>query len=143
MARSGQTLLEIVVVAFLIGLLASLVAPTLARTTRRAEAVSAARELRADLVAARTRAVLDGATVRVAIDTVGLRYRIVAGADTVRVRDLGHRLFLKTNAVRGEVLFTPRGTSSIYSTTWIGVRDDPGARWHGTRVAPTGAVSVL
>lgn len=140
----AHTLVELLAVLLLVAILASVAAPVVARSSRRYAASTAARELRADLIAARTRAILDGGTVRVAIDTVAAQYRVIsASGDTVRGRKLSPGLFLGTTATRQEILFTARGTSSLYSTTWIGVVDDPGARWHATRVAPTGAVIPL
>lgn len=123
---------------------ASAAAPSLSRARRAYAAWSAGRELRADLVVARTRAILDGATVRVALDTLRGRYAVVGPAgDTLRRRELPEFLRLRTTAARQEVLFTARGTSNLYSTTWIGGATDPDLRWHGARVAPTGAVSGM
>lgn len=140
----GHSLIEAITVLALIALLVASASPTVSRSARRYAAWSAARELRGELVAARTRAVLGGVTVRVVVDTLRSAYRVVgAESDTLRIRRLSPGLFLRTTAVRQEILFTARGTSSLYSTTWIGVTGDPDARWHGTRVAPTGAVLEL
>lgn len=125
-------------------ILASAAVPTLARASRRYAAWTAGRELRSDLVLARTRAILDGATVRVAVDTLRGRYALLAASgDTLRRRAVAPGLVLRTTAWRQEILFTARGTSSLYSTTWVGVGGDLDARWHGARVAPTGAVTPM
>jgi prepilin-type N-terminal cleavage/methylation domain-containing protein len=142
-ANRGHSLVELLVALAAIAILLSVAAPSVARAARRYAAWSAARELRAELVAARTRAILEGATVRVVVDTMAARYRVVtASGDTVRTRTLAHGLVLRTTAWRQEILFTARGTSSLYSTTWVAA-GDPDARWHGARVAPSGAVIAL
>lgn len=143
-ARRAHTLVEILSALVVAAILASAALPPVARATRRYSAWSAGRELRSDLVLARTRAILDGATVRVAVDTLRGRYAIVAASgDTLRHKQLAAGLLVRTTAWRQEVLFTARGTSNLYSTTWVGVAGDPDARWHGARVAPTGAVNPM
>jgi prepilin-type N-terminal cleavage/methylation domain-containing protein len=143
-ARSAYSILELLVVLTILAILVSAASPAISRASRRYTALSAARELRSDLVAARTRAILEGATVRVVVDTLVGSYGVVtAEGDTVRRRRLPSVLLLRSTAWRQEILFTPRGTSSLYSTTWIGVAGDPDAHWHGARVAPTGAVIAL
>lgn len=143
-AHRAFTLVEVLSALVLLAILASVAAPNLTRAARRYAAWSAGHELRSDLVLARTRAVLDGATVRVVVDTVQGRYVVLAAnGDTLRRRALAPRLLLRTTAWRQEILFTSRGTSSLYSTTWVGVAGDPDARWHGARVAPTGAVTSM
>jgi len=143
-APRAHTILEVLSLLVLAAILASAAAPTVARAGRRYAAWSAGRELRSDLVLARTRAILDGATARVVVDTLRGRYAVVAvGGDTLRRKSLGPGLLLRTTAWRQEILFTARGTSSLYSTTWVGVDGDPDARWHGARVAPTGAVTAM
>ena len=143
-ARSAYSIVELLVVVTVLAILVALASPAISQASRRYAALSAARELRSDLVAARTRAILDGATVRVVVDTLAGTYGLVtADGDTVRRRTLPSVLLLRSTAWRQEILFTARGTSSLYSTTWIGVAGDPDARWHGARVAPTGAVIAL
>jgi prepilin-type N-terminal cleavage/methylation domain-containing protein len=143
-ARRAFTLVEVLSALVLLAILASTAAPTVSRAARRYAAWSAGHELRSDLVVARTRAVLDGATVRVVVDTLRARYVVIAASgDTLRSRALGSALLIRTTAWRQEILFTSRGTSSLYSTTWVGVAGDPDARWHGARVAPTGAVTSM
>jgi prepilin-type N-terminal cleavage/methylation domain-containing protein len=143
-ARSAYSIVELLVVVTVLAILVALASPAISQASRRYAALSAARELRSDLVAARTRAILDGATVRVVVDTLAGTYELVtADGDTVRRRTLPSVLLLRSTAWRQEILFTARGTSSLYSTTWIGVAGDPDARWHGARVAPTGAVIAL
>jgi hypothetical protein len=143
-AQSAHSIIELLLVMTLLAILAAVALPPISRASIRYAALSSARELRTDLVAARTRAILDGATVRVVIDTLAGTYRVILGeGDTVRRRALPPELLLRSTAWRQEILFTPRGTSSLYSTTWIGVAGDPDARWHGARVAPTGAVLAL
>ena len=141
--RAGFTLLEIVIVLTVAGILIGIAAPSLARAHRRHAAYAAGRTLRADVAQARLKAILEGATVRVVIDTLAARYRVEDSARTVwRERALPEGLVLRTTAYRQEVLFSARGTSNLYSTTWIGVGDDPEARSHGVRVIPTGAIEA-
>lgn len=124
-----------------LAILASAAWPPIARHDRRFAARAAARELAGDLARARSRAILSGQTIRVAIDTVGGRWRATsASGDSVLAGRLGAGLALRTTAYRQRILFTARGTSDLYSTTWIAVASDPDARWHGLRVAPTGAI---
>lgn len=139
----AHSLVELLIGLAVAAILVSAAAPSVAGAARSYAAWSAGRELRADLGLARARAILDGATVRVALDTLGGRYTVVGPVGNVlRQRQLGPGLVLRTTATRQEILFTARGTSSLYSTTWIG-RADPDARWHGARVAPTGAVTAM
>lgn len=143
-ARRAFTLVEVLSALVLLAILASAAVPLVSRAARRYASWSAGHELRSDLVLARTRAVLDGATVRVVMDTLRARYVVTAAdGDTLRRRALATGLFLRTTAWRQEILFTSRGTSNLYSTTWVGVDGDPDARWHGARVAPTGAVTSM
>ena len=143
-SSSAHSGIEVLVVVAILAILVAVASPAVSGASRRYAALSAARELHADLVAARTRAILDGVTVRVVVDTLTASYRVVtAGGETVRRRTLPSTLLLRSTAWRQEILFTPRGTSSLYSTTWIGVADDPDVRWHGARVAPTGTVLPL
>jgi Tfp pilus assembly protein FimT len=136
--------MELLVVLAAAAVVAASAGPPLSKFRRGYAAWSAGRDLRADLVVARTRAILDGATVRVALDTLRGRYVVVcASGDTLRRRELPTILQLRTTAARQEVLFTARGTSNLYSTSWVGSASDPDVRWHGARVAPTGAVSAM
>lgn len=136
-------MVELLSVLVAVGVLVSVTLPDLARAQRRFAAYVAARHLRADVARARQRAILDGSTVRVAIDTVFARYRIVNESGTVLFeRGLGRGLILRTTAHRQEILFSPRGTSNLYSTTWVAVGDDLDSRWHGMRVIPSGAIET-
>lgn len=139
--RAGFSLLDALVLLTVLGILVGIAAPSLARSQRRYAAFVAARTLRADVAHARLRAILDAATVRLVIDTVQASYRLERADSTVlRERALAPGLLLRTTAHRQEILFSARGTSNLYSTTWVAVDGDPGARWHGVRVIPTGAV---
>lgn len=137
----GHSLLETLLVLAVLAILLSLAAPPFARWDRRFAAAAAARALRGDLARARTDAVLRGQSVSVGLDTLTGAWRTTTAAgDTLRSRELGPGLALRTTAHRQRVLFTARGTSDLYSTTWIRVIEDPDAREHGLRVAPTGAI---
>lgn len=137
----GHSLLEALLVLAVLAILLSLAAPPIVRWDRRFAAAAAARALRGDLARARTDAVLRGESVSVGLDTLAGAWRTTTQAgDTLRVRVLGPGLALSTTAHRQRILFTARGTSDLYSTTWIRVPADPGAREHGLRVAPTGAI---
>lgn len=138
---AGHSLLEMAVVLVVLAVLLSAAWPQVARWSRRFESAAAARELAADLARARSAAVLRGETVTVSLDTLAGAWRaIAASGDTILDGRLEHPLRLTTTAHRERVLFTARGTGDLYSTTWIVVPDDPDARSHGLRVAPTGAI---
>lgn len=95
----------------------------------------------AEIAAARQEAVLTAGTVRVELDTLaGGWVRRRADGSTGVARRLPEGVGLRTTAYREEILFSARGTSNLHSTTWIGVPGDPGARWHGIRVRPTGSI---
>ena len=115
-ARSGYALVDLIIVLFVLGVLLSTAVPDLGRASRRYAAAGAARQLRADLARVRMDAILRGGTVTVAI---------------------------RTSANRQSIPFTARGTTDLYSTTWIGPASDPEGKWHAIRVAPSGAVSSL
>lgn len=155
-ARRGRvafTLLEVLLLLIVLGILIGIAVPSLARSQRRYAALTAARTLRADIAHARLRAILDAATVRVVMDTARGQYRLEAdrleadrlegaGRKVIRERRLAPGLTLRTSAHRQEILFSARGTSNLYSTTWVGVGRDPDARWHRVRVVPTGAIEA-
>jgi Tfp pilus assembly protein FimT len=160
-ARRGRvafTLLEVLLLLVVLGILIGIAVPSLARSQRRYAALTAARTLRADIAHARLRAILDAATVRVIMDTTRGQYRLEvdrleadrleadrlegAGRKVIRERRLAPGLTLRTSAHRQEILFSARGTSNLYSTTWVGVGRDPDARWHRVRVVPTGAIEA-
>lgn len=135
------TLHDVLIALTIAAILTSAFAPPLARWQRRAVARATASTLRVDLARARVHGVLRGETVTVILDTIQDGWRVEAGDGAVLLeRRLGVGLSLVSTAHRGRIPFTSRGTSNLYSTTWIGVEDDPDARWHGARVSPTGAV---
>lgn len=133
-------LLTLTVVAILL----SVAAPTVGRAHARFAAMAAARQLRADLAQARMQAVLLGRTVTVAIDTVAGAYE---ATDPDGAALLSHRIpggvRIRTSAYRQSIPFTARGTTDLYSTTWVGPADDPDGAWHGIRVAPSGSLARL
>lgn len=97
--------------------------------------------LRTDLARARVHGVLRGETVTVVLDTIADGWRVEAGeGDVLLDRRLERGLSLVSTAHQGRIPFTARGTSNLYSTTWIVVTDDPDAPWRGARVSPVGAV---
>lgn len=128
---------------FVLGVLLSAAVPDLGRAHRRYAALTAARQLRADLARARMDAILRGKTVTVAIDTVAGGW---AASDADGVPLLAGRVSslvaIRTTANRQAIPFTARGTTDLYSTTWIGPAGDPEGRWHGIRVAPSGALAT-
>ena len=69
-ARSGYALVDVLIVLFVLGVLLSAAVPDLGRANRRYAALSAARQLRADLPHGRMDANQSGSTVTVAIDTL-------------------------------------------------------------------------
>lgn len=141
-ARSGHSLVDLLIVLFVGGVLLSAAAPDLGRASRRYAATGAARQLRADLARVRMDAILRGGTLTVAIDTVAGAYEARDGAGTVLLaRRVPESVALRTSANRQSIPFTARGTTNLYSTTWIGPGSDPEGKWHAIRVAPSGAVS--
>lgn len=143
-ARAGYALVDVLLVLFVLGVLLSAAVPDLGRASRRYAATGAARQLRADLARVRMDAVLRGSTVTVAIDTVAGTYQAsVADGAVLLARRVPDSVAIRTSANRQSIPFTARGTTDLYSTTWIGPAWDPEGKWHGIRVAPSGAVSSL
>jgi Tfp pilus assembly protein FimT len=132
----------VLLVLFVLGVLLAVAVPDLGRAHRRYAAVAAARQLRADLVHARMEAILRGRTVTVVIDTVSGSYAVTeAGGDSLLSRAVPPSVRIRTTANRQSIPFTARGTTDLYSTTWIGPAEDPDGAWHGIRVAPSGAMA--
>ena len=143
-ARSGYALVDVLIVLFVLGVLLSTAAPDLGRANRRYAAIGAARQLRADLARVRMDAILRGSTVTVAIDTVSGAWEASdAGGTVLLARRVPDSVAIRTSANRLSIPFTARGTTDLYSTTWIGPALDPEGKWHAIRVAPSGAVSSL
>lgn len=141
-AVSGHSLIDLLLVLFALGVLLAAAVPDLGRAHRRYAAVGAARQLRADLAQARMEAILRGRTVTVVIDTVAGSYGAVeASGDTLLSREVPSSVRIRTTANRQSIPFTARGTTDLYSTTWIGPAEDPEGAWHGIRVAPSGALA--
>jgi prepilin-type N-terminal cleavage/methylation domain-containing protein len=141
---AGYTLLELLVAVFIAGVLLAAAVPDLARAHRRYAANAAARQLRVDLARSRMDAILRGRTVTVAIDTLAGTWTAtdVDGA-LLYFRAVPASLVVRTTANRQSIPFTARGTTDLYSTTWIGPADDPDGTWHGIRVSPSGALARL
>jgi hypothetical protein len=132
----------VLLVLFVAGVLLAAVVPDLGRAHRRYAAVAAARQLRADLAHSRMEAILQGRTVTVQIDTVEGSYAVTeAGGDSLLSRQVPPFVRIRTTAYRQSIPFTARGTTDLYSTTWIGPAEDTDGAWHGIRVAPSGAVA--
>ena len=139
--RLGVTVLELAVALIAAGVLLALAVPAVSSVERRLGAYVAASTFRSDVTGARQHAILEGATVRVVLDTLVGAYHVEdVDRRVLRRRRLRAGLALKTTAHRQEILFSPRGTSNLYSTTWIGVRRDTDGRWYGLRVLPSGAI---
>jgi Tfp pilus assembly protein FimT len=137
---AGHSLVDALIVLSLVSVLLSVAVPDLARAHRRFAASAAARQLRVDLAQARMNAILRGGTVTVAIDTVAGAYTATdVDGTTQLVRRVPAAVRIRTTANRQSIPFTARGTTDLYSTTWIGPADDPGGKWHRIRVAPSGA----
>jgi hypothetical protein len=87
-------------------------------------------------------AILRGRTVTVVVDTVAGSYAVTeSGGDSLLSRAVSPSVRIRTTANRQSIPFTARGTTDLYSTTWIGPAEDPDGAWHGIRVAPSGAVA--
>lgn len=137
----GITLHDLLVALTLLAIFASASLAPVATWHRRASVRASAAAFRADLARARVEGVLRGETVTVVLDTVAGAWRAERSDGTPLFgRALPAGLTLTSSAHRSRIPFTSRGTTDLYSTTWIGVADDPGAPWHGARVRPTGAV---
>jgi Tfp pilus assembly protein FimT len=141
---SGHSLLDVLLTLFVVGVLLSAVVPDLGRAQRRYAANAAARQLRADLAQARMEAILRGSTVTVAIDTIAGAYAATDASGAMLLeREVPAWVEIRTTAHRQTIPFTARGTTDLYSTTWLGPADDPEGTWHGIRVAPSGALARL
>ncbi len=141
-ANSGHSLIDLLLVLFALGVLLAAAVPDLGRAHRRYAALAAARQLRTDLAHVRTEAILRGRTVTVAIDTVAGSYVATLGSgDSLLSRQIPSSVRIRTTANRQSIPFTARGTTDLYSTTWIGPAEDPEGAWHGIRVAPSGALA--
>lgn len=139
----GFTLLELILTLLVLGILLALIAPRVGRSERRWAAYAAARTLATDVARARARAIQERATVRVVLDTLAGAYEVrLAGGQAVTRRELRSDLALGTGAHLGEILFSARGTSNLYSTVWVVARGDPLAPPHRIRVLPTGAIEA-
>ena len=141
-AVSGHSLVDLLLVLFALGVLLAAAVPDLGRAHRRYAAIAAARQLRADLAHVRTEAILRGTTVTVAIDTAAGSYVATLGSgDSIVFRRVPSSVRIRTTANRQSIPFTGRGTTDLYSTTWIVPAEDSEGAWHGIRVAPSGALA--
>ena len=139
---SGHTLVDVLLVLFVLGILLAVAVPDLGRAQRRYAAHAAARQLRSDLAHVRMEAILRGKTVTIAIDTVAGSYTATdPGGASLLSRHVPPSVRIRTTANRQSIPFTARGTTDLYSTTWIGPAADPDGTWHGIRVAPSGALT--
>ena len=139
---SGHSLVDLLLALSVLAILLAAAVPTLGRAHARYASLAAARQLRTDLAQARMHAVLRGRTVTVAIDTVAGAYAATdADGDSLLARQVPGSVRIRTSANRQSIPFTARGTTDLYSTTWIGPADDPGGTWHGIRVAPSGSLA--
>lgn len=140
-ALQGVTATELLIGLVVLGILLALAMPPLARRQRRAEIDVGTRRLEADLARARVAAVLRGETVTVRLDTVVAGWSVrAASGETLATRRLPEGIRLRTSAHLEAIPFTARGTSNLYSTTWLAAVDDPSLPPRGIRVSPTGAV---
>lgn len=139
---AGTSILELLVAVFIAGVLLAAAVPDLGKAQRRYAAHAAARQLRVDLARSRMDAILRGRTVTVVIDTLAGTWTATdAEGVLLYERSTPLSVAVRTTANRQSIPFTARGTTDLYSTTWIGPADDPGGTWHGIRVAPSGALA--
>lgn len=142
--QRGHTLVEVLLVLTFLSILLAAAMPDLGRAHRRYAALAAARQLRSDLAHVRTEAILRGRTVTVVIDTVAGSYDASeVGGGSLFSRQVPSSVLIRTTANRQTIPFTARGTTDLYSTTWIGPAEDPDGAWHGIRVAPSGSLAKL
>ncbi len=107
--RPAFTIIETTLSICLICLLTAIVAPAISRLLDAIEAREAAIEIEALLSSARHIAIARASQTSVDIDTARRTVSVIAGADTLRKRDLGkeHRVVLK--ATRASVTYSPIG----------------------------------
>ena len=143
-ARAGFTLIEMIVVLIVIGVLAGLTAPAMARAISPHAAEGDAMPVAALLRGARREAIERGLYVTVTLDAAGARYR----ADSAGVRGTGmlsegtlelrDGVMLETDSLRVHFTFRPDG--SVFGDT-LTVRGP----WSASRVSIdrwTGAIHV-
>lgn len=107
--RPAFTIIETTLSICLICLLTAIVAPAISRLLDAIDAREAAIEIEALFSSARHIAIARASQTSVDIDTARRIVSVIAGADTLRKRDLGkeHRVVLK--ATRASVTYSPIG----------------------------------
>ncbi|MDQ6718607.1 MAG: hypothetical protein M3Z17_09720 [Gemmatimonadota bacterium] len=107
--RRAFTIIEATLAVCLICLLAAISAPAISRLLDAIDAREAAIEVETLFSSARHIAIARASQTSVEIDTARRIVSVIAGADTVRKRDLGkeHRVELKTT--RASVTYSPIG----------------------------------
>jgi len=142
-AENGTVLLDVLTALVILAILLSLSVPRLTEARARFALYAAGRGLVDDLAWTRTQAILEGRTLTVVIVPAEASYRVEDAAGVVlRERRLAPGLALTSTAHRGRILFTARGTSNLYSTTWIEAANHAAVRRRGVRVAPTGSLGI-
>lgn len=107
--RRAFTLAELVVVLALAAVLLGIAVPAARRGEDRRQARGAAMHAASVLARARELAVARGAPVAVGIDPGGGALRILAGAETLHVRNLGARFGVALSSTRDSLAWDARG----------------------------------
>jgi len=107
--RGGQTLVELVAVAAIIGVLTAMAAPNVRVARDQAVVRDAATELVATLDAARSAALRHGTLAVAAFDTARAELRVIADGDTLLVHQVGTELGVTLRASRDSVVYGPSG----------------------------------
>jgi len=108
--RTGITLVELVLALAIVGVLAAITLPRVARTLDGIAVHSATTAIAAACAVARSAAIMRGTLAVIAIDTAGRRVTVSVGNDTILAHPLDrppYRLML--TASRAEIAFGPTG----------------------------------
>jgi prepilin-type N-terminal cleavage/methylation domain-containing protein len=121
-ARSGYSLVELLVVTIVVGALLALVIPRLAATADHTATRSATRELQTVFAAAREQAIARRVPMAVLLDTVDGRVAVSASGRVVFERRLRLLYGVRLAATRDSMSYDPRGVGRGVANLRIVVR---------------------